>query len=95
MLKSFFGRYAPKQRVISEVTRQEAKQALEEIKKLGVSNDLNDLSLALVLISDVEKKFPFLENTAIRYRGEIVASMSKHPDFYSSVDPAIFGHKKN
>jgi hypothetical protein len=81
MFKFFLTRYAFKQRPISEAAAQEARQALEEIKKLGASNNLKDLTRALVLISDAEMKYPFFQATAFYCRGEVVGAMTKHPDF--------------
>jgi hypothetical protein len=81
MLKFFFTRYAFKQPVISEAASQEALQALKEIKKLGKSNNLDDLSMALVLISRAERRFPFFQDAAFYCRGEVIEAMSKNPDF--------------
>jgi hypothetical protein len=81
-------------RGISEAAHQEAKQALKEIKKLGASDNLDDLSRALVLISDAEKKYPVFQNTAYYCR-----AMSKHPDSkrgsHTAVKPShILRHQK-
>jgi hypothetical protein len=81
MLKFYFTRYAFRQPVISEAAHQEATQALKEIKKLGASNNLDDLSRALALVSRAEKKYPFFQATAFYCRSEIGTAMSKHPDF--------------
>ncbi|MEI6806925.1 MAG: hypothetical protein WCK49_10560 [Myxococcaceae bacterium] len=76
--------------VINAVTIKEAKQALEEIQKLDASNNMSDLSKALLMISDTEKKYPFCRGTVFYYRGEIIESMSKNSDF-NKLGPA----KKN
>jgi hypothetical protein len=54
---------------------------LKEIKKLGASNNLNDLSRALALVSRAEKKYPFFQATAFYCRSEIGMAMSKNPEF--------------
>jgi hypothetical protein len=76
-----FERFVFKKPAISEAAVNGAKQAFVEIQELGASHSLDDLTKALLKIMDVEMKFPFAQYEAMRWRGEIMYAMSKHPDF--------------
>jgi hypothetical protein len=66
---------------ISEAAACGAKQAFNEIQKLGSSNNIDDLSKALLIIRDVQMKYPFAQYEAMRCKGQIISAMTKHPDF--------------